>query len=92
MDQDETRNLIFEKADKFIALANELTLEDNSGTVGAALRYAAARYSSFEASLHSDDLEVEREEQVKVFSDEFARMLRINIDEYIQVQKNQKPL
>ncbi|PLX77879.1 MAG: DUF3144 domain-containing protein [Desulfuromonas sp.] len=92
MDQDQTRNLIFEKADKFISLANELTLEDNSGTVGTALRYAAARYSAFEASIQAGDLEQEREDQLKVFSDEFARMLRINIDEYIQVQKSQKPV
>jgi len=43
-------------ADKLINLANELSKSDNSGGVGVGLRYAAARYCAFEASLQTDNL------------------------------------
>ena len=50
MDHDEDK-MMFDYADKFINLANELSKSDRSGNVGVAIRYAAARYSAFEASM-----------------------------------------
>jgi hypothetical protein len=52
-------------ADKFINLANELSKSDNSGAVGVALRYAAARYCAFEASLQTSNLAGEKDKNGK---------------------------
>jgi len=90
MSQDEIQKVIFENADKFINLANELSQSDKSGAVGAALRFAAARYSAFEASMQSKNLEHDKEDQIKLFADEFIRMLRINVGDYVEVQKKSK--
>lgn len=76
------QDALFETADQFIDLANRLARQDASGTVGAALRYAAARYSAFEASLMSDDLENEHARMQALFGDEFARMLATNLQAY----------
>jgi len=88
MDEVEAQKILFEHADKFINLANEIFQEDTSGTVGAALRFAASRYSAYEASARTDNLERDFEEQHTLFADEFARMLRINLGDYVAVQKN----
>ena len=50
MDNDEDK-MMFDYADKFINLANEMSKSDRSGNVGVAIKYAAARYSAFEASM-----------------------------------------
>ena len=71
-------------ADNFINLANETMKEDSSGAVGVALRYAASRYSSFEASLSTDDLARDKEKIIEGFLDDNRKMLTVNIEEYIQ--------
>jgi len=77
---------IYDYADRFINLANEMARSDNSGAVGVAFRYAAARYCAYEASMQTDNLAEDKEEQLKLFVETFTEMLRINIDEYIQIQ------
>ena len=42
---------LYDNADKFLALANEMSKTSSSANIGVAIRYAAARYSAFEASL-----------------------------------------
>ncbi|MCB1916931.1 MAG: DUF3144 domain-containing protein [Rhodocyclaceae bacterium] len=73
---------LFTAADQFIALANELAQQDRSGTVGAALRYAAARYSAFEASTGNADLSVVRAQTVAAVVEDFRKMLEHNVDDY----------
>jgi len=77
---------IYEYADKFINLANEMAKADNSGAVGVAFRYAAARYCAFEASLHSNDLAEDMEKQQKLFVEAFEQMLRANLLDYVKIQ------
>ena len=56
---------IYDVADKFINLANDLTKEDSSGAIGVGLRYAAARYTSFEASFQTDDIARDKEKIIE---------------------------
>ena len=86
--QDDPQNEIYINADKFINLANELVQSGQSG-VGAALRFAAARYSAFEASLRTDALAEELDKEQQLFADEFSRMLKINLDDYIKIQRRE---
>ena len=77
--------MMFDYADKFINLANEMSKSDRSGNVGVAIRYAAARYSAFEASMRTDNLAEDKDKQLQDFSDIFTDMLRVNLEDYIKV-------
>ena len=77
--------MMFDYADKFINLANEMSKSDRSGNVGVAIRYAAARYSAFEASMRTDNLAEDKDKQLQDFSDVFTDMLRVNLEDYIRV-------
>jgi len=80
------KEAMYEYADKFINLANELSKSDNSGSVGVALRYAAARYCAFEASLKTKNLAEDRDNQLEFYTNVFNEMLQKNLDEYIMIQ------
>jgi hypothetical protein len=89
MDQD-TEKAMYRNADKFIELANEMTKTERHGTVGMALRYAAARYSAFEASLRTKNLAEEKDGHLHFFADTFTEMLQKNFAEYINLQAKNK--
>ena len=78
---------IFDMADQFIEVANRLVLEQGQklGRVGAAIRYAAARFNAHEASYKSDDLEADKEDALSWFTDQYRKMLIENIDEHIEM-------
>ena len=77
---------IYEYADRFINLANDIAKADRSGVVGAALRFAAARYCAYEASMRTDNLAEDKEEQLQSFAKDFTEMLRVNIADYINIK------
>lgn len=89
MDQDDEK-IMFEYADKFIALANELSQSQTTGNVGVAFRYAAARYSAFEASLRTDNLAEEKDKHIQFFANTFTEMLQENFDQYVKLQSENK--
>lgn len=84
MDQDV--KAMYDNADKFINLANEIFQSDKTGMAGVAIRFAAARFSAFEASLRTADLEADKEKMLQLFADDFTNMLRSNIEDYIKAQ------
>ncbi len=90
MGKDTNIDALYTTADKFINLANELSQKDTSGTVGSALRYAAARFSAFEASLVATDMAQERESIKEAFLKDYALMLDSNLDTYIQYLASKK--
>jgi len=96
MDQDKenvdqyNEEAMYNYADKFINLANELSKSDNSGSVGVALRYAAARYCAFEASLQTDNLAEDKDKHLEFFANAFTNMLQINLEDYSKLQLYQK--
>ena len=92
MDQDKEKvdeykeEAMYDYADKFINLANELSKSDNSGSVGVGLRYAAARYCAFEASLQTNNLAEDKDKHLEFFVNAFTKMLQMNLEEYSKIQ------
>ena len=84
MDQ-QNDNAMYDYADKFINLANEISKSDKSGRVGVAIRFAAARYSAYEASLQTNNLAEDKDNQLQLFVDDFKNMLQFNIEDYIKI-------
>jgi hypothetical protein len=80
------RKEFYDIVDKFIDLANEIAKSDPSGRVGVALRFAAARYSAYEASLMTNNLAEDKDKQMKLFVDDYTKMLQTNFDNYIEIQ------
>jgi len=74
----------FEIADQHINLANELAKTEGSENTGTALRYAAARYNTFEASLSTDDLNKDQDKIIDMLCDDFREMLKVNMKDYIE--------
>ena len=85
---------LFDMADQFIDVANRLVEEHGQelGRVGAAIRYAAARFNAHEASYKSDDLEADKEDALSWFTEQYRKMLIDNIDEHIEMalERNEK--
>jgi hypothetical protein len=77
--------VVYDYADKFINLANELAKTDNSGNVGMALRFAAARFSVFESSTQTNNLAGDKDKYMQLIADNFNKVLAINFDDYIKI-------
>jgi len=98
MSEAEKETTIFQLADQFIALANELSgKEQDVSKVGTALRFAASRFNAFEAALKSADLAAEKDAALEWFTKEYKDMLKDNLDDHIknppvsQEQKTEEP-
>jgi Protein of unknown function (DUF3144) len=84
MSEQKQETPFFELADQYINLANELAKNDGTANVGTALRYAAARYNTFEASLSTDDLDKDQDKMIDMLCDDFREMLKVNMQDYVQ--------
>jgi hypothetical protein len=85
MDQNNEKTM-HDNADKFIALANEMSKTVRPGDIGVAIRYAAARYSAFEASMRTNNLVEDSDKHLQFFVKTFAEMLEENFEQYIKLQ------
>lgn len=74
----------YEIADKYIDLANELAKSEGFANTGTALRYAAARYNVFEASMSIKDLSKEQDKIIGLLCNDFREMLKANMQDYLQ--------
>jgi hypothetical protein len=83
---DQNDKTMYDYADKFINLANEMAKSDRSGNVGVAIRFAAARYCAYEASMQTNNLAEEKSKLLQAFIDTFTEMLQINFEDYIKIQ------
>ncbi|QDE30225.1 MULTISPECIES: DUF3144 domain-containing protein [Shewanella] len=84
MSEPKTELTMYQIADQFIALANQLSQQENDiGKVGTAMRFASARFNAFEASLKSSDLAAEKDHALAWFSDEYKAMLKENLEDHI---------
>ena len=77
---------LYKIADQFITQANALTESTDHATLAAGLRYAAARFAAFEASLRTDDLRRDKAEALDAYLNEFRAMLDENLEQYIEQQ------
>ena len=84
MDQNNEK-IMYDYADQFINLANEMAKSDRSGNVGMALRFAAARFSVFEASMKSHNLSEDKDKYLQLFYDNFKKVLQFNFEDYIKI-------
>lgn len=84
MSDDNQQKAFFDLADQFINLANELAKSEGSADVGTALRYATARYNTFEASLGTNDLAADENKMTDMLCDDFREMLKVHMQDYIQ--------
>ncbi|MEC4725014.1 DUF3144 domain-containing protein [Shewanella sp. D64] len=85
MSEADKETTIFQLADQFIALANELSAtEQDVSKVGTALRFAASRFNAFEAALKSADLAAEKDNALEWFVNEYKGMLSDNLDDHIK--------
>lgn len=75
---------MYQLADQFIALANDLARQHGIESTSAGLRYAAARYNAFEASLKGEDLAAIKQQALDWFGADYLRMLEENLDDHIQ--------
>lgn len=78
----ENNTSLYPVADEFIHLANRMAEDGDRSTVGMAIRYAAARYNTFEVSTAGYDLVAERQKIIDMLCDDFRRMLEENIEDY----------
>ena len=86
MSEAKKETTIFEIADQFIALANEISAKEKDvGKVGTGMRFAAARFNAFEASLKSSDLAAEKDNALEWFSNEYKEMLKDNLEDHIKM-------
>ena len=84
MSEAKKETTIFQLADQFIALANEISAtEKDVSKVGTAFRFAASRFNAFEASLKSADLAAEKANALEWFTKEYKDMLSDNLDDHI---------
>ena len=77
---------LYKTADQFISQANTLTEHTDLATLAAGLRYAAARFAAFEASLRTNDLRRDKAEALDAYLNEFRTMLDDNLEQYIEQQ------
>lgn len=84
MSDENSQKALFDLADQFINLANEIAQKEGSSDVGTALRYAAARYNTFEASMSSSNLIADEEKMTNMLCDDFRGMLKVHMQDYIQ--------
>ncbi len=77
---------LYKIADQFISQANALIESTDQATLAAGLRYAAARFAAFEASLRTDDLRRDKAEALDAYLNEFRTMLDENLEQYIEQQ------
>ena len=80
---------MYEYADKFINIANELAQADKSGMVGMAIRFVAARFSVFEASTQTENLAEDGEKYFQLIDNNFKTVLEFNFGDYIRILSSQ---
>lgn len=77
----------WERADQVIAVANEQVKDSTIGEVSSSLLYAAARFGAFNIASSADsadELETNKDEAMKYFTDQYKKMLLENLDDYIE--------
>lgn len=77
----------FERADRFIALANNELANENKGKVSASFMYGVARFNAWlSASSYrsGEQMKAAKEETLEYFTRQYRAMLEENLDDYIE--------
>ena len=84
---EEINKAFWDRADAFIALANDFCEEEATGKVSSSLLYAAARFNTFVVASNSRSLEAlekDKKEALDYFTGQYRKMLEENLDDYIK--------
>lgn len=75
-----------QRADEFIAVANQQAAVSAVDDVNTSILYSAARFNAFSVARSvetADNLQAEKQQAIEYFTQRYAEMLAQNIDEYI---------
>lgn len=75
-----------QRADEFIAVANQQVPESSVDDVNTSLLFSAARFNAFSVARSvesADKLQAEKQAAIKFFTQRYTGMLEQNFDEYI---------
>jgi hypothetical protein len=75
-----------QRADEFIAVANQQVPESSVDDVNTSILFSAARFNAFSVARSvesADKLQAEKQEAIKFFAQRYTEMLEQNFDEYI---------
>lgn len=75
-----------QRADEFIAVANQQVPESSVDDVNTSIIFAASRFNAFSVARSvesADKLQAEKQEAIKFFTQRYVEMLEQNFDEYI---------
>jgi hypothetical protein len=75
-----------QRADEFIAVANQQVPDSSVDDVNTSIIFAAARFNAFSVARSvdsADKLQAEKQAALEYFTQRFAEMFEQNIDEYI---------
>ncbi len=75
-----------QRADEFIAVANQQVTDSSVDDVNTSIIFSAARFNAFSVARSVDSaekLQAEKAEAIQYFTQRFAEMFEQNIDEYI---------
>lgn len=75
-----------DRVDAFIAVANEQVPDSSVDDVNTSILYSAARFNAFSVARSVDsaeNLQKEKQEAIKYFTNRYKELLEKNMDEYI---------
>jgi len=75
-----------QRADEFIAVANQQVPNSSVDDVNTSILFSAARFNAFSVARSvesAEKLQAEKQEAMKYFTQRFTEMFEQNIDEYI---------
>jgi len=75
-----------QRADEFIAVANQQVAESGVEDVNTSILYSAARFNAFSVARSvksAEDLQTEKQAAIEYFTQRYAEMLNQNLEEYI---------
>lgn len=81
----------FDAVDEFIDVANRLTDKFGSARVSSIIMYAAARYNAFRFVTSEPEPAKNKDAAIEYFQDQYALMLRENIDKLAKHPDYQMP-
>lgn len=87
MSDDTITQEFWRRVDDVIALANDQVKGSNIGEVSTSLLYAVARFNAFNVantSSDSADMQTQKEESMKYFTELYIKLLESSFDEYVQ--------
>ena len=75
-----------QRADEFIAVANQQVAESGVDDVNTSVLYSAARFNAFSVARsveNAENLQAEKQAAIEYFTQRYAEMLNQNLEEYI---------